>query len=579
MAYTLSTTVPISTSSVANPSVITCPINHGLITGQTITIRNHSGSTPTINGSRVVTVTGVKTFTIPLNVTVAGTGGELEAFRDFDSETLSVKRTHKGTDYLKIDVLSANGLFRINDGAKVTLYESAVASFGGFITESEEQGWANEGTVGIRTSLVATGFKEYANFVQYTGNLAAGDLKTAVLIPLAALLAPYGVTLDGAQASGPTVVTSDFDNQNVGDILDQYMGITRWVWEIGPDNVLRSFDPAGLANAFDISTANQNAIQDIKVSRVRNKDYANRVVVRGGQPGEYQVSYNEVHYGDGATRQFYLDKPMDYFGPVGLYITISGVPTLYFMTGYYGIDTDEYVFDPFDSSIHQRVDQPILSASDSILLIFGYSAIYPLNVIAEDLVAQAEVGYVKTLVIPQPKVYDRPTLTAIAEGALLQKKVKVVQVKYRTAQLGALPGRTQQIDVAERDLSGTFTIIEVETKNVKGNRIEHFITAVEGDQTQPTWREWYNRGSSVSGGGFSSATSNTGGGGGVSQPLAAGPVQAIQSKGTDGLLYGDENALYDPDRKTIIVGSLSDITASYADSCQVFGYDNHITDP
>lgn len=66
--------VAITSSSVANPTVITSPA-HGLVTGDVIVISGHSGSTPTINGERIVTVTGVNTFTIPVNVTVAGTGG------------------------------------------------------------------------------------------------------------------------------------------------------------------------------------------------------------------------------------------------------------------------------------------------------------------------------------------------------------------------------------------------------------------------------------------------------------------------------------------------------------------------
>jgi len=66
--------VAITSSSVAAASVITAP-SHGLITGDIIIISGHTGSTPDINGQRTVTVTGVDTFTIPVNVSVGGTGG------------------------------------------------------------------------------------------------------------------------------------------------------------------------------------------------------------------------------------------------------------------------------------------------------------------------------------------------------------------------------------------------------------------------------------------------------------------------------------------------------------------------
>lgn len=64
-----------TSSSVASPTVITTAAPHGFISGQSVVIAGHTGSTPDINGTHVVTVTGPSTFTIPVAVTVAGTGG------------------------------------------------------------------------------------------------------------------------------------------------------------------------------------------------------------------------------------------------------------------------------------------------------------------------------------------------------------------------------------------------------------------------------------------------------------------------------------------------------------------------
>ena len=74
-AETMVTKIPIATSSVANPTVITTVVPHGLTTGDVVVITGHAGSTPAINGAYTVTVTGSSTFTIPVNVTVSGTGG------------------------------------------------------------------------------------------------------------------------------------------------------------------------------------------------------------------------------------------------------------------------------------------------------------------------------------------------------------------------------------------------------------------------------------------------------------------------------------------------------------------------
>jgi len=80
------TTVAVVSSSVANPSVITTAAAHGFLPGEAVTIAGHTGSTPSINGTHVVFVTGATTFTIPVNVTVGGTGGTATAPNDADGD-------------------------------------------------------------------------------------------------------------------------------------------------------------------------------------------------------------------------------------------------------------------------------------------------------------------------------------------------------------------------------------------------------------------------------------------------------------------------------------------------------------
>lgn len=67
--------IPITSNSIANPTVVTTTVAHGLTTGDKILIAGVSSSSPTINGAQTVTVTGTYTFTVPVNVTVGGTGG------------------------------------------------------------------------------------------------------------------------------------------------------------------------------------------------------------------------------------------------------------------------------------------------------------------------------------------------------------------------------------------------------------------------------------------------------------------------------------------------------------------------
>jgi DNA-binding XRE family transcriptional regulator len=70
----LGPSVAVTSSSVANPSVITTAANT-FKTGDTVTIADHTSVTPDINGDRVATVTAGTTFTIPVNVSDGGVGG------------------------------------------------------------------------------------------------------------------------------------------------------------------------------------------------------------------------------------------------------------------------------------------------------------------------------------------------------------------------------------------------------------------------------------------------------------------------------------------------------------------------
>jgi hypothetical protein len=73
----------ITSNSAANPTVVTTSAAHGLSNGAKVSITG-SNSTPSIDG--IWTVSGVTstTFTIPVNVTAAGSSGTVTAFDDTD---------------------------------------------------------------------------------------------------------------------------------------------------------------------------------------------------------------------------------------------------------------------------------------------------------------------------------------------------------------------------------------------------------------------------------------------------------------------------------------------------------------
>lgn len=66
----------ITSSSVADPTLITTSTAHALSVGSVVVIASHTGATPTLNGAQVVSaIPSSTTFNIPVAVTVGGTGG------------------------------------------------------------------------------------------------------------------------------------------------------------------------------------------------------------------------------------------------------------------------------------------------------------------------------------------------------------------------------------------------------------------------------------------------------------------------------------------------------------------------
>lgn len=97
----------ITSSSVANPTVITTPTPHGLVNGESATIAAHVGSTPALNGAHIVTVIDDTHFSVPVNVTVGGAGGTIagDAFTTIGEIT---KVTPPGKSRNKIETSTHN---------------------------------------------------------------------------------------------------------------------------------------------------------------------------------------------------------------------------------------------------------------------------------------------------------------------------------------------------------------------------------------------------------------------------------------------------------------------------------------
>lgn len=151
---TFSSTKTISTSSIAAATIITTSAPHGFVTGDTVTIAGHTGSTPVIAGDYVLTVTGASAFSIPLTVSTGGTGG-----------TATCQYASAATDDLDVEF---NRIPLLK--AKAIAYRQQLAKFARY---GERQAIAPEMnlTVDQILGIVAAAEREFTDECRFLANL------------------------------------------------------------------------------------------------------------------------------------------------------------------------------------------------------------------------------------------------------------------------------------------------------------------------------------------------------------------------------------------------------------------------
>ena len=129
---------PITSNSIANPSVVTTTAPHGLTTGDIVLISGVSTSSPTINGQRTVTVISTTTFSVTVNVTVAGTGGSF----------VKANSTGGGAAYQQVTAMSGftGYVGKVRDSADDTTYAD-LATFANVTSAPSAEAVTVTGTV------------------------------------------------------------------------------------------------------------------------------------------------------------------------------------------------------------------------------------------------------------------------------------------------------------------------------------------------------------------------------------------------------------------------------------------------
>ncbi len=124
----------ITSSSVANPTVLTVTA-HQLRTGDEVAIAGHTGSTPSLNGNHTVTVLTANTVSIPVNVTVGGTGGTIQLRQKRYTCNGTITLGERPIDIIQKLLTCCDGTLVYSEG-KYKLYVGAYTAPVGDLNES-----------------------------------------------------------------------------------------------------------------------------------------------------------------------------------------------------------------------------------------------------------------------------------------------------------------------------------------------------------------------------------------------------------------------------------------------------------
>lgn len=395
-----------------------------------------------------------------------------------------IKETAIGRATLRCAVLSKNRSYRPAIHAEIVITEivNGVSEriFGGNIDTPSESGLGGSGTIAaIETRVSAVDFNAIADrhFV-INGGFPAGHTMLQCVTDLNGYLAADGVTVDAAQATGPSLAAPiPYDVRSIASIADElcviFTGLTdvSHLWHIDFNKKFRIYTVGTYTAPFSLTTASKLVTGDVTVEPSR-LDYANRIYILAGT-GTSEVTDNYISNGVATV------LPLTY-----QLSTHHGIVTNQGVDEPIGVTTPPYWIADATANTITRSSAPVNLNAISIT----YIAQFPYVAQSNDAGEQAANG-IWEKVITVPTLFDATTALNVARGYLLRSTVTSKTVTVPTRQPGLHAGQTVTLAFPERNVSsGTHLITDVQTSEV-ANRVVRTVTAVGGTQFPGSLRD------------------------------------------------------------------------------------------
>lgn len=504
-------------------------------------------------------------------LTIGGTA------RNFLPGSLKIDETANGRNNLSIEIPSIDGSYRPTIGDEVLLTEGSTRIFGGIIEQPGESGYGGEGRTAITHRLTVPDFSTYADRRYVSGIIPGGTLKSQLLV-LVPYLSFWGVSVDAAQVTGPTMPDIPCDFLQLSQLFDQMATIAGYVWEIDYQKSLKMFAPGSLSAPFNLSTGDAHVIGDITVDHSR-ADYANRVVLRftniaiaawgffsvtvnfadteqvvlGGQTYTFQTVLTNTsgHILIGGSLQASMDNLVDAVINGGNGSSSgSGTPANNKIDMY---QTQPNQWKMVASTAGAAGNSLAITTTNATNFFFWEGAQLTATLLGgadEALTGQVEANNfsqqaiygVWEQIVSAPSVRDWDVATALVASMVSTSVTTIDNVKYTTASTGLHPGQTQTIGWTTRGLSGSYLITDVSISLLE-TQPRREVTLVGGTALKRRWQDDAKVMLGGSGGGttlgaFTLATGGGGGGGGLGGSGTTGKIPKWLDPGdlTDSLL-------------------------------------------
>ncbi len=469
---------------------------------------------------------------------------------------------------------SADRSYRPAEGEEVTIEEDGNLIFGGLVDKPRERAQAGQKRPGISTLVNCIDFTVYTERRFVNETLAAGTLKSQLTTLRTNYLATYGVTLDAGQVDGPSMPELVYDYKRLDVVLNELMTLTAdagqpFIWEISYDKKLSAYQPSTEAAPFNlVGNDLPDVVSDIEVETARSDQYANRIILKV-LPSGIQVEREET-FTEGVDTYPY--EPLYTVVKTWGYVTHETI----FETLRLPADPDpaSWTWDPVAGTLTRDAGAP----GTGEVTIFKFDGVFEGVWIAEDAGEIAAVGIWEKVIVLD-SIPNEITGQAFADAELAKRSAPIITVKYSTLESGLAIGQQQTITISSRNVSDDGVIVNINTGDYGPRNLRRDVTVVIdptqtnlGRSFQADYEIWYG---DKTGAGGAPASAGTGA---SANAGAAPPLKSVQFN-RNGSFGGDISCTYDEVTNSLACGLGSDITAANPESCQVFGYDSHITDP